>query len=214
MRGARGRFRPVPEVLERRDVPTLVFVLNGNGLGAATVGALTETAAGELEKQGIPAIPLANPAVNSPAVFNHLAHRIESISHGQPIAIEGFSAGGLLATRLAGDPSLNVKAVLDFYGPPDLRDWLAEHHGDHAYDYVAEQTHLNPGVINVLSGPSATSAYIVCAFGLHDPISIATESTASFHQDFQHGEVFYYDGAHGVSPGADPEAVLAFIQHL
>ena len=214
MSGATKRLSPSLEALESREVPTLVLVFSGNGLGAAGTGALTAVAAGELNKLGFPTVQLAYPAIDSPGVYEHLAHRVETISHGQPIALEGFSAGGLLAARLAGDPALNVKAVLDFYGPPDLSDWLAEHKGDHAYHYVADQMHLSPGVINLLSGPSPTTAFVVAAFGEFDPISIAPESIASFHNDFHSGEVFVYPGAHGVSPGADPAAVAAFVQHL
>ena len=41
----------------------------------------------------------------------------------------GFSAGGALAMRLAGVPGLRVQAVMSFFGVPDLRVWLNEHHG-------------------------------------------------------------------------------------
>ena len=48
--------------------------------------------------------------------------------------------------RLARLPGLNVKAVLNFYGPPDLGAWLAQHRGDGAVAvrHVAGATHPGP----------------------------------------------------------------------
>ena len=46
--------------------------------------------------------------------------------------------------RLAGQPGLNVKAVMDYYGPPDLNAWFASHGHDHYYQYVTSHVHVTP----------------------------------------------------------------------
>ena len=69
------------------------------------------------------------------------------MSHGQPIGLVGFSAGGALAMRLAGQPGLNVKSVMDYYGPPDLNAWIASHGHDHYYQYVTSHVHLTRGLV-------------------------------------------------------------------
>jgi hypothetical protein len=54
----------------------------------------------------------------------------------------------------------------------------------------------------------------VCAFGLHDANVQPAASTASFQRDFQHGQVFYYPGPHGVTLNADYAAFQDFLNHL
>ena len=136
------------------------------------------------------------------------------MSQGQPIGLMGFSAGGALAMRLAGQPGLNVTAVMDYYGPPDLDAWIASHHDDYYYRYVASHVHLTTAVENLLSGPSTSNADFVGAFGLDDGNVIASVSTASFEKDFQHGQVYDYPGPHGVTLYADYTAYQDFLDHL
>lgn len=126
----------------------------------------------------------------------------------------GFSSGGGLALRLSEVPGLNVQAVMSFYGPPDLSDWLSYHHGDRYYRSVTGHVHFNPGIINLLSGASDSDAYIVTAFGRTDKNVVASASTASFEHDFPEGHVYYYDGPHGVSLYADYPAFEDFVSHL
>ena len=126
----------------------------------------------------------------------------------------GFSAGGALAMRLSQVSKLNVTAVMSYYGPPDLRDWLSFHRGDHFYAYVTSHVHLGSGIIDLMSGPSTSEAFIVSAFGLEDPVIVSSVSTASFDRDFQHGQVFDYPGPHGVTLYADFAAFRTFLSHL
>ena len=154
------------------------------------------------------------PAMTGPGAFNQVASEVRSLSKGQPIGLIGFSAGGSLALRLVGVPGLNVKAAAAFYGPPDLRDYLAYHHGDVDYRYVTSHAHLSPPIIRLLSGPGNTSAYEIDAFGTLDHNVVAGPSTVYFNQDFPDGHVFYYDGPHGVAPTADPQALSDFLNHL
>jgi hypothetical protein len=208
------RFRPSLEPVESRLVPTLVFIFNGNALGAAGPNAITQLAADQLLRHGDHPIQVSTPALNSPAVFYEIANRIRTVSQGQPIGLLGFSAGGALAMRLAGQPGLNVTSVLNFYGPPDLKDWLATHGHDSKYRYVVSHVHLTTGIIDLLSGPSPSQAYFVNAFGLDDRTVVSTVSTASFYSDFQHGQVFDYPGPHGVTIYADYPAFQDFLDHL
>ncbi len=90
-----------------------------------------------------------------------MARQIESLSHGSPIGIVGFSSGGALAARLSGVKSLHVIAALDYYGPPSLRDYLNYHKSDRYDAYILSHVHFTRSAINVLSGPSDTSAYVV-----------------------------------------------------
>ncbi len=199
---------------EERTVPTLVFVLNGAGFGAAVPDDLTATAALVLRAAKDEVIELPYPAVTTPGVVFGLERQIESLSQGQPIGIVGFSAGGTLAARLAGDNALNVKAVLDYYGPPDLRDFLDYHQGDRYASYVLQRIDANPAVINLLSGPVDTQAHMVAAFGLADHNVVASQNGASFLRDYPGGQVYDYDGPHGVPMTASPMAVDDFLTHL
>jgi len=209
------RFHPSFEEFESRVLPTLVFVFNGNAFARSWPDNLhTQLAAQQLMAHGNRAIQLATPAMNSPRDFDQLASEILAISKGRPIGLMGFSAGGTLAMRLSQVPRLNVKAVMNYYGPPDLRDWLNYHQGDRYYEYVVTHVQFNRGIIDLLSGPSTSSAFIVNAFGLHDHNIVHSVSTASFNRDFQHGQVFTYAGPHGVSLYADIPAFMVFLSHL
>jgi hypothetical protein len=103
---------------------------------------------------------------------------------------------------------------MNFYGPPDLNDYLAYHNGDRFYRYVGANVDFNRNVIKLLSGPSSSTAYVVNAFGLHDRNVVAAVSTASFARDFRYGETFDYPGPHGVTLFGDYPAFQAFLAHL
>jgi hypothetical protein len=210
-----NRLRPACEQLESRSAPSLVFVLNGNAFAPARPDPrITGTAALQLIKHGDRAIQLATPAMTSPGSFYQIASQILSLSHGQPIGLMGFSAGGGLAMRLSAIPSLNVRAVLSYYGPPDLRDWMTFHHGDRDYQHVTSRVQFSPAIIDLLSGLSSSTAFIVSAFGIYDSNIVASVSTASFDRDFHFGEVFYYPGRHAVTMFADYPAFREFLAHL
>jgi hypothetical protein len=195
-------------------LPTLVFVFNGNAFAEAKPNALTQGAADQLAAHGDQAVQLSTPAMDSPGDFFSLAHEVRAISRGQPIGLMGFSAGGALALRLAGLPGLNVKAVMNYYGPPDFQDWLRYHRGDSYYQSVTTHFRVTPGFVRLTSGPSATQAYIVNAFGRHDTNIVSSLSTASFERDFQQGRVYYYPGPHGVILYACYPAFRDFLAHL
>jgi hypothetical protein len=111
-------------------------------------------------------------------------------------------------------PGLNVTAVMDYYGPPSMKDWLAFHGHDHDYQYVVSHVQLTEGVVNLLSGPSDTQAFVVGAFGTHDPNVNPEMASKSLEQDFEHEQAFEYPGPHGVSLYADYPAFLTFLKHL
>jgi hypothetical protein len=202
------------EQCEDRSLATLVFILNGNGFGAAAPSSLTANAALVLHAAGAQPVQLANPAVVTVGVFRGLERQIASLSHGRPIGIVGFSAGATLAERIAADPALNVAAVLAYYGPPDLRNYVAYHHGDRFDRFVLSHINYNKAVINAMSGPTDTQAYVVTAFGLHDHNVVAAPNTTSFHQDYPQGQVYTYPGPHGVGINASPAALEDFLTHL
>src|SRR4051812_16404846 len=93
---------------EDRSSPTLIFVLNGNSYDAAKPSSLTANAAQVLEGARHQAIQLSTPNMAAPDALSRLARQIASLSHGRPIGIVGFSAGGTLAARLAGFESIHV----------------------------------------------------------------------------------------------------------
>ena len=208
------RFRPEVEPCESRVYPTMVFIFPGNALAAASPGIQTKSAAAELARLGDRPIQVGTPALNGPGAFYSIANYVRKVSHGRPIGLMGFSAGGALALRLAGQPGLNVKAVMDYYGPPDMKDWLASHRHDYYYQYVVSHVHLTPSVINLLSGPTRSNAAFVAAFGLHDPEVEPVVSATGFQRDFPNGQYFYYPGPHGVTLNADYTAFRAFLKHL
>ncbi len=208
------RFRPVLEQCESRIYPTLVFIFDGNALAEATPAYRTQVAADQLRAHRDQSIQMTTPAMDSPRAFYDLAARIRKLSHGQPIGLLGYSAGGALAMRLAGQPGLDVTTVMNYYGPPDLDAWLAYHKGDRYYRYVVSHVHLTKGLVKLLSGPSTSDSYFVNAFGLRDRNVVSSVSTASFYKDFQHGVVYNYDGPHGVTLDADRHAFDVFLDHL
>lgn len=208
------RFRPVVEPCESRVCPTLVFIFPGNALAAASPGVTTQTAADQLVRHGDKAIQMSTPALDGPDAFYRIADYVRTVSEGQPIGLMGFSAGGALALRLAGQPGLDVQAVMDYYGPPDLDAWIASHGHDFYYQYVASHVHLTGAVEQLLSGPSTSDAYSVAAFGLKDRNVLADVSTEALQQDFPNSQVSYYPGPHGVTLYADYPAFQDFLDHL
>lgn len=208
------RFRPEVEPCESRVCPTMVFIFPGNALAAASPDIPTETAAARLAQVGDRPIQVSTPAMNGPGDFYAVANYVRRVSHGQPIGLMGFSAGGALAMRLAGQPGLNVQSVMDYYGPPDLDDWFASHGHDHYYQYVTTHVHVTPALVHLMSGPSTSDAYFVGAFGLHDDNVQPAVSTEAFQQDFHNGQVYYYLGPHGVTLYADYHAFQTFLNHL
>jgi hypothetical protein len=209
-----SRFRPALEVCESRVLPTLVFVFNGNAFAASEPGALTQSAAHFLVQRGETPVQLATPPMGDEASFDELASRVASLARGQPVGLVGFSAGGALALRLSQLPQLNVTAVLDFYGPPDLEDWLTYHQGDRYYKYVTTRVHFSSEFIALMSGVSDSRAFIVSAFGTDDHNVVSSVSTVSFERDFPHGDVFTYPGPHGASLRASLPAADDFLEHL
>jgi hypothetical protein len=192
----------------------MVFIFPGAALAAAGPQIPTETAAAQLAREGYQPIQVSTPAMNGPGAFYSVANYIRRVSRGQPIGLVGFSAGGALALHLAQQPGINARSVLDFYGPPDLKDWLAYHGHDYYYQYVTSRVHLTPQVVRLLSGPTTSSAHFVAAFGLRDPNIAPAMSTASFRRDFPHGDVFYYPGPHGVTLYSDYAAFQNFVKYL
>jgi dienelactone hydrolase len=208
------RFRPEVELCESRAYPTLVFIFPGNALAAAAPNITTQTAAGQLIRHGDQAIQVSTPALDGPAAFYRIADYVRRVSQGQPIGLMGFSAGGALAMRLAAQPGLDVQSVMDYYGPPDLDAWIDSHGHDSYYQYVTSHVHLTGAVEQLLSGPSTSNAYFVAAFGLGDRNVLPAVSTAAFHKDFRHGQVYYYPGPHGVTLYGDYAAFQDFLDHL
>jgi hypothetical protein len=191
-----------------------VFVFPGNALAAAAPNITTQTAAEQLVRHGDRAIQVSTPALDSPAAFQQIADYVRQVSQGQPIGLMGFSAGGALALRLAGQPGLDVKAVMDYYGPPDLDAWIASHGHDSYYQYVTSHVHLTRAVERLLSGPSVSNAAFVAAFGLKDRNILPGVSTAAYEKDFPGGHLYYYNGPHGVTLYASYAAFQDFVDHL
>jgi hypothetical protein len=216
MSSHRKSRRRVPDFdrAEDRALTSLVFVLNGNAFSPAKPGPLTADAARVLRQAGHQAIQISTPLMSSPDAFNRVVRQIASISRGRPIGIVGFSAGGSLAARLAGVGSLHVTAVLDYYGPTDLQDYLDQHRGDPFYRYVVGHVPFKPSAIALFSGPIPTSAYVVGAFGLGDQNVVASNSAASFARDVPDGRVYFYPGPHGAPINASPAALKDFLAHI
>jgi dienelactone hydrolase len=212
-RSSRDRALSV-EGCEERVLTTLVFVLNGNAFSAATPGILTSNAAHVLRRAGDHAVQLAYPTIATAGAFYGLEQQIKSLSHGQPIGIVGFSAGGSLALRIATDKGLHVVAVLDYYGPPDLKAWLHYHGNDRFARYVREHVPFTRAAMNLFSGSIATNAHVVAAFGLRDHNVVASVSEASFKRDLPDASLYTYDGGHGVGIETSRPALQEFLASL
>jgi dienelactone hydrolase len=193
---------------------TLVFVLNGNAFSTARPGALTVAAAGVLRAAGESVVQLAYPTMATPAAFGSLLAQVKAISRGRPIGVVGFSAGGSLALRLAASPSLKVVSVLDYYGPPDLRDYFTYHRSDRFARYILGHVPFTRAAMSLFSGPIATRAHVVCAFGSRDSNVVAAQSAASLQRDLPQASIYNYAGPHGVGITASRPALNEFLANL
>jgi len=205
---------PSFERCEERILTTLVFVLSGNAYSAASPNTVTANAAQVLRQAGNQAVQLAYPMMATPAAFFGLERQIQSLGHGQPIGIVGFSAGGTLALRIATDKAIRVVSVLDCYGPPDLNDYLLYHKSDRFARHILGRVPFTRSAINLLSGPIATNAHVVAAFGLRDANVVAFGSAVSLQRDLPEASIYTYDGPHGVGINACPLALEEFLANL
>ena len=96
--------------------------------------------------------------------FYQVASEVRSLSKGQPIGLIGFTQAAALRSP-GWDTGVERQGRSGVLRPPDLRDYLAYHHGDRDYRYVTGHAHLDPAIIRLLSGPGNTSAYEIDAFG-------------------------------------------------
>jgi dienelactone hydrolase len=210
------RLIPGLERCEERALNTLVLVLNGASFAATGPNDLTANAAEVLRQAGNPVVQLATPAINTAAAFNALAGAVVKLAHGQNVALVGFSAGGALALRLAATPGLGprVSAVLDYYGVPDVRAYLQRHRADHNVRPISGLAPFRASVVSLLSGPVATPAHVVAAFGRNDPNVRADTSSADLLQDDPGAAIYTYNGAHGVPITASRPALDDFLAHL
>jgi hypothetical protein len=214
MNRATRRAIPRVEACEGRALTTLIFVLNGNAFSPAGPNALTADAANVLHEAGNRVVQVSYPTIGTTRAYYGLARSIARMAGGQTIGLVGFSAGGTLAARLSGIPSLHVRAVLDDYGPPDLRDWIRYHGNDRFAQYVLSHVPFSPKFVDAMSGPSPSTAYIAAAFGQDDQNVTPAVSSASFAQDFAVGHVYTYRGGHGAAIGASRPALEDFLAHL
>ena len=115
------------EQCESRIYPTMVFIFNGNGLAEARPNSLTQFAAQEIWRHGDRPIQLSTPALSNPRVFYQFARHLHTISHGKPIGLLGYSAGGTLAMRLAGQPGAQCDFCYELLRParPESLDQLS-----------------------------------------------------------------------------------------
>jgi hypothetical protein len=214
-RRSRSAYRNLTyEQCEDRALLTLIFVLNGNAYSAASPSILTANAAQVLRQAGNRAVQLAYSTMATPAAFFGLERQIQSLSHGQPIGIVGFSAGGTLALRIATDKALRVVSVLDCYGPPDLKDYFLYHKSDRFSRYILGHVPFTRAAINLLSGPIATNAHVASAFGLRDANVVVSQSAASLKRDLPQASIYTYDGPHGVGINACQPALNEFLANL
>ena len=214
LRRTRPHHLPAFDRCEDRALTALVFVLNGASFAAAKPNALTHDAAAVLRRAGNQVVELANPAINSPAALIGLENRIAGLARGRTVGLVGFSAGGALALRIAATPGLHVSAVLDYYGVPDVRAFLARHAQDHRVNPIAGLAPFRPPIVAMLSGPIATEAHVVAAFGAADPNVRADTSTADLLADLPTATSYTYPGGHGASISASRPALADFLAHL
>lgn len=208
------RCRPTFDRCEDRRLTTLVFVLNGASFAAAKPNSLTANAAMVLEHAGNRVVQLSNPAINTPSAFNAFAAKVVNLAHGRAVGLVGFSAGGALAIRIAATPGLKVSAVLDYYGVPDVRAYLQRHSTDHSFRPISGLAPFRAPIVSLLSGPLATSAHVVGAFGQYDANVRADTSSADLLADDPHAHIYTYPGAHGASITASRAALDDFLEHL
>jgi dienelactone hydrolase len=208
------RLIPHVERCEDRCLTTLIFVLNGNGFAAAKPNQLTANAAAVLHQAGNQVVQLSNATINTPAAYNALARKVVRLAHGQDVGLVGFSAGGALAIHLAATPGLKVNAVLDYYGVPDIRAYLQRHSVDHDLRSISGLAPFRPSLVAFPSGPLATSARVIAAFGARDPHVRPDTSSADLLRDDPFAHVYTYPGGHGVSITASRPALADFLLEL
>jgi dienelactone hydrolase len=133
------------------------------------------------------------------------------MAHGQEVGLVGFSAGGALAIHLAATPGLKADVVLDYYGVPDIRAYLERHIVDHNLRPISGLAPYRPPLVALLSGPLATSAHVIAAFGARDLHVRPDTSSADLLRDDQSAHIYTYPGGHGVSITASQPALADFL---
>jgi dienelactone hydrolase len=214
LRGPSRRLLLGLERCEDRALTTLVFVLNGASFAAAGPNQLTASAAAVLQQAGNRVVQLSYPAINTASAFKALGRSVAKLAHGQNVGLVGFSAGGALAVHIAAAPGLRVKAVLDYYGVPDVQAYLDRHSVDDNDRPISGLAPFRTSVVSLLSGPIATSAYVVAAFGAFDPNVRPDTSSADLLRDDPNAHVYTYSGGHGVPITASRPALEDFLAHL
>ncbi len=104
--------------------------------------------------------------------------------------------------------------MLDYYGPPDLKDWFRYHGNDQFSQYVTSHVPFSHAAINLFSGPIHTSAHVVAAFGTLDENVVASQSAAGFKRDLPDARIFNYNGGHGVGIETSRPALSEFLDDL
>lgn len=120
----------------------LVFLFGGNGMGAVVRSSQARNLAVELARRGVAAVVLNYPNLqNASDLREFIIRPMQGLLAGEwadrhridreRVAAAGFSAGGLVATLLAGEYADELKhglcAAVNYYGPMDLRLWFAFH---------------------------------------------------------------------------------------
>src|SRR5262249_1354437 len=99
-------------------------------------------------------------------------------------------------------------------GVPDVQAYLQRHSVDHNYRPISGLAPFRAPIVSLLSGPVATSARVVGAFGQSDPNVRADTSTADLLRDDPQAHVYTYAGAHGAPITASRPALDDFLKHL
>ena len=92
--------------------------------------------------------------------------------------------------------------------------YLQRHSVDHNDRPISGLAPFRPSVVSLFSGPIATSARVVAAFGQFDPNVWADTSSADLIRDDPHAHVYTYPGGHGVTITASPPALDDFLAQL
>jgi hypothetical protein len=202
---------PVIEPCEDRTLTTLVYLLNGTNFTADGPSELTDYSGTLVRQAGNRVVQLSTPTINTPAAYRSLAATVVKIAHGRTVGLVGVGAGGSLALRIATTPGLEVSAVLDNFGVPDVRAYL-DRHGSR--QPIAGLAPFRPSVVSLLSGPLTTQAHVVAAFGRNDPNVQPAPSTADLLRDDPSADVYTYPGGYGAPINASKPALEDFLSHL
>ncbi|MFO0954110.1 MAG: hypothetical protein U0835_23740 [Isosphaeraceae bacterium] len=151
-------------------------------------------------------VEVAYPTINSAAAYNAL--RLTRLAGGKPVGIVGLPRERLGASASTTPGLEGQRRASIIMGVPDAAALLARHTSVRPISGLAP---FRPGVVALFSGPIATKAHVVAAFGRFDPEREGRRQRGRPARATSPRRAAYtYEGGHGVGITASRQGAGGF----